>query len=191
VSVSAQVAQELIDQLLLGDPSLTVTVRDLARPPLPHIGEDFVSSLALPQEARSDRQRDAIALSDTLIGELLAADVVVIASSMINFGVTSTLKSWVDHIVRAGLTFQPGGHGTIGLVKDKTVYLVEASGFVYSEGPQRTNDFQETYLKMILAFIGLTEVDAIRVEGLAYGPDAAERAVSSALAKVRSFAPVA
>jgi FMN-dependent NADH-azoreductase len=190
-SVSAQVAQALVDELRLADPSLTVTVRDLARPTLPHIGEDFVSSLATPDEARSDAQRDAIALSDTLVQELFAADTVVIASSMINFGVSSTLKSWTDHIVRAGLTFRYDEQGVTGLVKGKNVYLVEARGGVYSEGPARANDFQESYLNAILGFIGMTDIDAIRVEGLAYGPEAAERAVSAALAKVRSFGTAA
>jgi FMN-dependent NADH-azoreductase len=126
-----------------------------------------------------------------LVQELLAADTVVIASAMINFAVSSTLKSWIDHIVRARVTFRHGEDGVTGLVQGKKVYLVEASGGVYSEGPGRTNDFQESYLKWILAYIGLTDIDAIRVEGLALGPDVAERAVSAALAKIKSVAVAA
>jgi len=142
----------------------------------------------LPVEQRTAAQANAVALSDTVIAELLASDTIVIASPMYNFGVPSTLKAWIDHLARAGHTFSYGATGPEGLVKGKKVYLVQARGGVYSEGPMGGYNFQEPYLKAVLGFLGMTEVETILVEGIAFGPEATEKALNGALGKVAALA---
>jgi FMN-dependent NADH-azoreductase len=188
-SHSTNVARELVAHLKWDQPDTTVTVRDLARDQLPHIGQDYVVGRTLPAEKRTPAQQEAVAISDALIQELVAADTIVIASGLINFGLPSTLKSWFDYVIRAGETFRYTPEGKAeGLLKNKQAYLVVARGGVYSEGPLKPLDFQEPYLKLLLGFIGITNVEVIRVEGVAFGPEAAEKAVDNAIAHAKSLA---
>jgi FMN-dependent NADH-azoreductase len=184
-SHSSRIAHQLADKLAAGQ--ATVVARDLFREPLPHIGEDFVTALGTPAEQRTPAQTAAVALSDRLIAELFAADVIVIASAMINFGVSSTLKTYIDYLLRAGATFRYTANGPEGLVKGKKAYIVQASGGVYSEGPMKPFNFQDTYLKHVLGFIGITEVEVIHIEGVAFGPEATEKALSSAAGRVSAL----
>lgn len=186
-SLSTKVATALVDRLQAQSPGATIVHRDLAAQPLPHIGEDFLAAQALAAEARSPAQQAALALSDTLVQELFAADTIVIASAMINFGLASTLKSWFDYLLRAGVTFRYDETGVHGLVGGKKAYLVEARGGVYSDGPAKAFDFQEPYLRHLLGFMGVTDIESIAVEGVAYGPDVAEKAVAGALDKVSTI----
>ena len=100
---------------------------------------------------------------------------------MINFNISSTLKAWIDHIARAGRTFSYGAEGPKGLVTGKKVYVVIASGGVYSDGPAAAFDHATPYLKTALGFLGMTDVEVIRIEGVAMGPEAEAKAISSAL----------
>ena len=188
-SHSTQIARSLVDQLTSGDPKSTVVVRDLFKDPLPHIGEHFVTALATPAEQRTTDQKIAIALSDELISEIFAADVIVIATGMVNFGIPSTLKTYIDHVLRGGVTFRYTEKGPEGLVKGKKAYLVHASGGVYSQGPAQAANFQDNYLKHVLGFIGITDVESIGMEGIAYGPEAAQKAVAAAAQRVQSVRP--
>ncbi len=184
-SYSTKVAKALVERLTGEHPDAAVTVRDLGAEPLPHIGEDFVGGMFTPADDRNASQRAEIERSDRLVDELLAADIVVIASAMINFAPTSTLKSWIDHIARSGRTFRYGADGVPeGLATGKKVYLVESRGGVYSEEPMRTIDFQEPYLRHMLGFLGMTDVEVIAVEGTIFGAEAAQKAVDAALGKV-------
>src|SRR6185437_360247 len=177
-SHSSRIARDLAHQLASGDLRSSVVARDLFKEPLPHIGEDFVTALSTPVEQRTPTQKVAIALSDQLIGELFAADVIVIASSMINFGVSSTLKTYIDYVLRSGATFRYTEKGPEGLVKGKKAYIVQASGGVYSAGPAKAVDFQDTYLRHVLGFIGITDVETIHINwGLPSTAAAPERAV--------------
>jgi FMN-dependent NADH-azoreductase len=119
-----------------------------------------------------------------LIDELVAADIVVIAAPMINFSVSSTLKSWFDYVARAGRTFRYGEAGPQGLVTGKRVIVVSASGGIYS-GENASLDFQVPWLRNMLGFLGMTDVEVIRVEGTALGPQAAEQALAQAGAQAR------
>lgn len=187
-SHSTRVARDLVARLQATNPGANVTVRDLGATPLPHIGEDFVIGLGTAEADRSSAQAEAIARSAALVAELKSADTIVIASAMINFGVTSSLKSWVDHVLRAGLTFRYTAEGPVGLLEDKKVYLVEARGGIYSSGPGKANDFQEPYLRSVLSFIGITDVEAIPVEGVAMGEEAAAKGLAAAAARVEALA---
>ena len=104
--------------------------------------------------------------------ELLAADIVVIAAPMWNFGIPSVLKAWIDHVVRAGLTFRYTANGSEGLIPaGHKVIIVSARGGMYSDGPAKHLDHQETYLQVVLGFMGLKDIAFIRAEGVAMGED--------------------
>jgi FMN-dependent NADH-azoreductase len=182
-SYSNRVATEVLTELRARNPGATVTVRDLALEPLPHIGEDFVAATRSPNGPQTDAQRALLARSNELVDELLAADVIVIAAPMINFTIPTSLKAWIDYVARAVRTFRYSEKGPEGLVTGKQVILVAARGGVYS-GAGNALDFQVPYLKGVLGFVGLTDIEVIEVEGTAYGPDAAEKAVAAATAKL-------
>lgn len=181
-SYSNRVAADVLDELRARNPGATVIIRDLARDPLPHIGDDFVAATRSPNGPQTDEQRALLAQSDALVDELLAADLIVIAAPMINFTIPSNLKTWIDYVARAGRTFSYSEKGPQGLVTGKQVIIVAARGGIYPAG--NTLDFQLPYLKGVLGFLGMTDVEVLEVEGTAYGPDAAEKAVAAATAKL-------
>ena len=183
-SYSNRVAAQVIGEISARNPGTSVTVRDVARDPLPHIDDDFVIATRSPGGPQTERQRALLAQSDALVDELFAADVIVIAAPMINFTIPSTLKSWVDYVARAGRTFRYSEKGPEGLVTGKQVILVAARGGVYAENAAL--DFQVPYLKSVLGFLGMTDVEVIEVEGTAFGPEAAEKAVEGATAKLHT-----
>jgi len=176
-SYSNQVADNLIENLRHVHPGASVSIRDLGREPPPHIDMDFASGLATTAEQRSANQRTAVDRSDTLVEELLDADIVVIAAAMINFAIPSTLKAWVDHVTRSGKTFSYGQGGPKGLVGGKRVILVLAKGGVYS-GSAQSIDFVTPYMKHMLAFLGMSDVQVIEVEGTNLGAQSAEAALA-------------
>jgi FMN-dependent NADH-azoreductase len=185
-SYSNRVAAGVIRELRQVDPQTTVTVRDLAQDPLPHVDVDFVTATRSPDGPRSERQRAILAQSDALIAELLAADIIVIAAPMINFSVATTLKSWFDYVARAGRTFTYREAGPKGLVTGKRVIVVSASGGIYS-GANAAFDFQLPWLRNMLGFLGMTDVEVIRIEGTALGPEAADKALERAHAHARDL----
>ena len=182
-SYSHRVARRIVDDLVDGNPGARVVVRDVARQPLPHITETFGTARVAPVEKRSDADRQALLLSDALVDELLAADVIVIAAPMHNFGLPSSLKAWIDHIVRPGRTFSYSEKGPQGLVTGKKAVFVFARGGLYSDGPMQAFDFQEPYLRAALGFVGITDVEVVRVEGVAFGEEAVSQALRSAEAQ--------
>ena len=179
-SYSHQIARRIVDDLKSRHPAATVVVRNLAKEPLPQVSEDFATGRMLAPDKRSASEAEAIALSDVLVGELMAADVVVLATPMHNFGVSAAMKTWIDQIVRPGITFSYSDKGSAGLVRNKKVILVLARGGVYSEGSMKAYDFQEPYLRAALGFIGMTDIEVVRIEGVALGEDAVRTAVTSA-----------
>jgi FMN-dependent NADH-azoreductase len=183
-SYSNRVATQVIDEISGRNPGATVTVRNLAADTLPHIDDDFVVATRSPNGPQTDKQRGQLAQSDALVDELFASNVVVIAAPMINFTIPSNLKAWIDNVARAGRTFSYSAAGPQGLVTGKQVILVVARGGVYATNPAL--DFQVPYLKSVLGFLGMTDVEVVEVEGTAYGPDAAEKAVEAATAKLHA-----
>ena len=190
-SHSTRVARELVRSLTANDPTADVVVRDLAASPLPHLDGGFLAALHTDAAARTTAQAEAVAGADSLVAELLAAETLVIASAMINFAPASTLKSWFDNLLRAGVTFRYDEAGPQGLVTGKKVYVVAAQGNIYSQGPAKPFDFQVPYLKHVLGFMGMTDVEVIAIEGVAFGPDVAEKAVQAALERVSSVPALA
>ena len=183
-SYSNRVASNVVDELVSRNPGATVTVRNVATDPLPHIDDDFLAATRTPQGPQTERQRVALAQSDALVDELFAADLVVIGAPMINFTIPTTLKAWIDNVARPGRTFSYSEAGPKGLVTGKQVVLVAAKGGVYAANPAL--DFQVPYLKGVLAFLGMTDVEVLDVEGTAYGPEIAEKAVAAASVKLHA-----
>jgi FMN-dependent NADH-azoreductase len=179
-SHSSQIAKKILDDWNASHTNAKVVVRDVAADPLPHVGPEFIAAQALAPERRSPAQRRALETSDELINELAAADLLVLAVPMHNFSLPSSLKAWIDHVVRAGRTFAYSQDGPRGLLTGKKAIVVVARGGIYSEGPAKAFDFQESYLRSILAFIGIADVQVVRVEGVAMGPDAAKNAPKAA-----------
>ncbi|MBV8037175.1 NAD(P)H-dependent oxidoreductase [Roseateles sp.] len=180
-SVSTRLANELTAGLRAAHPAATVTVRDFAVSPLPALDEATLGALFTPAEARNAEQAARVALNDQLIAELFAADAVVIGVPMINFNVSAQLKNWIDAIARAGVTFKYGEQGPIGLVTGKKVYVVSARGGIHRDQP---TDQVVPYLRTVLAFLGMTDVEFIYAEGLNMGPEIAGRGLSSARAQI-------
>src|SRR5436305_1208121 len=182
-SYSNRVATNVLTELRTRNPGARVTGRDPGREPLPHIDDDFVTATRGPTMPQTDEQRALLARSEALVDELLASDVIVIAAPMINFTIPSNLKAWIDYVARAGRTFRYSEKGPEGLVTGKQVIIVAARGGVYSDAGKAL-DFQLPYLKSVLGFLGMADIEVLEVEGTAYGPDAAEKAVAAATAKL-------
>jgi FMN-dependent NADH-azoreductase len=133
---------------------------------LPHLNYQAVKGISTKDKAEAESLKDALHLSDELSEELLSSDLLVIATPMWNFGLPSSLKAWIDHVVRAGKTFNYAGAGVEGLAKGKKAILVLASGGVFSEGPWKSWDTVEPYLRQILGFIGIEDVQTVRAQGM-------------------------
>lgn len=182
----------MLAELKSKHPDSEVIVRDLAKSPFPHLNGLTIGAFYTPPEQRNATLSEAIKLSDQAVDELFAADVIVIGAPMYNFGIPSSLKAWIDHIVRSGRTFRYGPSGPMGLVpSEKKVIIVSARGGVYSDGPTKALDYQETYLRAILGLIGLTNISFVRAEGVAMGTDGANTAMQSAEAQVAAAVQMA
>ncbi len=178
-SVSNQLTTHIVNQLRLKNGKSKVIARDLGSNPVPHLTQDSTIALRVP-EAENEVQANAQALSDELIAELKAADLLVIGAPMYNFGIPSTLKAWFDYVLRAGVTFSYSDAGPEGLLKGKRAIVVLTRGGLYSEGPAQLMDAQEPHLRTLLGFIGITDVTFIRAEKLAFGASFQEEAIAAA-----------
>ena len=180
-SASRAVSRALVAAWSAAHPDTAIMSRDLAASLPPHMTADLVTGLATEPDRRTPAQAAAVALSDTLIAEAEAADVIVIGAPMYNFSIPSTLKAWIDHVVRVQRTVRYTAEGQVeGLLTGKRVFVVASRGGIYSEGPRQAFDFQEPYLRTILGFVGLTDTTFIRVEGLGMGPEAAAEGLARA-----------
>jgi FMN-dependent NADH-azoreductase len=177
-SVSNKLTRQLADRLKAMDPALEIKVRDIGADPVPHLVAETVG--AIRGVADTDAARATLALSDRLIDEVREADLIVIGSPMYNFGISSTLKAWFDHVLRAGVTFSYSETGPEGLMTGKKAVVVEARAGFYSEGPAAGMDSQEPHLRTLLGFMGITDVTFVRAEKLAFGPEAAAAAIEAA-----------
>lgn len=185
-SVSRILIEEAVIQITAAAPGTKVVRRDLGSNPVPHL---TTANLAGVRGTPStDEERAARALSDTLIGELKAADTVVIAAPMYNFSVPTSLRAWFDFVLRAGETFRYSEAGPEGLLKGKIVIVLTSRGGLYSEGPAAAADFQEPYLRHLLGFVGITDVTFIHAEKIGFGPEARAAAISGAKAGIARVA---
>ena len=159
----------------------TVTVRDLAANPVPVLDGELVGALRPSDAALTERQQQALTLSDQLIAELQAHDIIVIAAPMYNFNISTQLKTYFDLIARAGVTFRYTETGPEGLVVGKKAVVLSTRGGIHKDTP---TDLVTPYLALFLGFIGITDVQTILAEGIAYGPEVATKAIEDAKAQI-------
>ena len=134
----------------------------------------------------TEAQKRENAVSEQLVSQFLAADVVVIGAPFYNFGIPTQLKAWIDRIAQPGRTFKYGANGPEGLAKGKTVIVASARGGVYSTSAGgQAMEHQESYLQTVMGFFGVTDVRFVRAEGVAMGPDAKAQALAAAAEHTR------
>jgi len=186
-SHSSRLARSIVERVLASLPegaTPKITVRDLGRTPHPELNETALQALFTPAEQRTPEQAARVALDDALIAELQAADVVVLGVPMYNFGVPAPLKNWIDAISRAKVTFQYTANGPEGLLKGKKVYIALTRGGQYRNTPA---DTQVPYLKTVLSFLGMGDIQLVYAEGLAMGPEAEQQALAAAQAQIEDL----
>jgi FMN-dependent NADH-azoreductase len=178
-SASRAVSAAIVARMRQSDPSLDVSYRDLAAEPVPHLSGGYLAAASGAPGGESFAQE--IADSAALMDEFLAADIVVIGAPMYNFAIPSQLKAWLDRVLVRDKTFRYTATGPEGLAGGKRVIVAVARGGVYSEGaPAAPFDFQEPYLRGVFGFIGITDVEFVRAEGVNLGPDQRAAALASA-----------
>ena len=180
-SAGTQIARSLVARMVAANPGSTVSRIDLAQDALPHLDAEEFNSWSVPAEQRSKAQQALAARSDALIEQLLAHDTLVLAVPMYNLGIPSTLKAWIDRVVRAGKTFTYTSEGPQGLAGGMEAYLVLTRGGSYRNTPL---DTQTAYLESVLGLIGIDSVQTIFAESLNRGGDAREQALDGAMARV-------
>ncbi|MGN8345811.1 FMN-dependent NADH-azoreductase [Pseudomonas sp. SMV71] len=184
-SVSRQLTQTFISQWKAAHPTDEISVRDLAINPVPHLDAHLLGGWMKPAEQRSDTENASLERSNELTDELLAADVLVMAAPMYNFAIPSTLKAWLDHVLRAGVTFKYTPTGPQGLLSGKRAFVLTARGGIHAGG---STDHQEPYLRQVMAFIGIHDVTFIHAEGMNLGGDFQEKGINQANAKLSQVA---
>jgi FMN-dependent NADH-azoreductase len=184
-SHSTRLANAIVERLRAqaGAGKAVLTVRDLGRTPHPELNETALQALFTPPEQRNAEQAARVAKDDELIAEIQAADVLVMGVPMYNFGVPAALKNWIDAISRARVTFQYTDKGPEGLLKNKKVYVALTRGGLYRNTPA---DTQVPYLRTVLAFLGMTDVQFVYAEGLAMGPEAERNALATAETEIEA-----
>lgn len=181
-SASRQLTRQIVDRLTAADPKAQVTYRDLDRAPLPHLDSNHLAGMA-PGAVTGETTRKELADSTAALEEFLAADVIVIGAPMYNFSVSSQLKAWIDRVLVAGKTFSYTAEGPKGLAGGKRVIIASSRGGIYQpDTAMAAMDFQETYLRAVLRFIGIDNVEFVRAEGVAFGPEQREAALAGAIA---------
>lgn len=182
-SYSIKLSRAVAEKIQQKYPGSTLEEVDLVEQGIPHLTPDVLRTFFIPAEQHTAEDKQSIQLSDALVKQLFAADIIVIGAPLINFTIHSSLKAWIDHITRAGITFGYGEHGPVGKVTGKKVYVAMSSGGVYSEGPGKANDFVAPYLKAFLGFLGMTDLTVFRAEGLKV-PGVKEHAMEKAIESI-------
>ncbi|EGQ9233121.1 TPA: FMN-dependent NADH-azoreductase [Vibrio alginolyticus] len=177
-------SNKLVEDFIKNVDQDKLTVRDLAANPLPVL--DFAVATALrATEDLSQEQQAVVDLSDTLIEEVKAADTLVIAAPMYNFTIPTQLKNWIDLIARAGVTFKYTENGVQGLIKGKKAIVVTTRGGIHKDSP---TDNVTPYLRTVLGFVGITDVEFVYAEALNMGEDAAAKGISEAQSQLATMA---
>ncbi len=186
-SHSRDIADFFVEHWLNANLEGRVVTRDLVEEPIPHISEETITGYYTPKEQHTPELKAATALSDKLITELKEADIVLIDTPMYNFSVPSALKAWIDQVSRVGETFSfSPDTGFEGLVTGKPVYVITATGAVFSDEAMQPMDFLTPYLQLLLGFLGFAQVEVFEIEGTSTDEAAVE--LSSDKVKARIIA---
>ena len=187
-SASRKLSAAAVARLQAKHASATVTCRDLSTHAPGHLNGLELSGFFTPADQWNDAQKTAMAPNLDILNEFLAADVIVIGTPMYNFGVPSSLKAWIDRVVRAGVTFKYGANGPEGLVTGKSLVILSSRGGVYSNTDWgRALDHQEQYLQDVLGFLGVKDCTRIRAEGTSMGPDMLKMAMDKAMEQIAAL----
>ena len=188
-SVSRALTHQIVEQWRASHPSTVVDYLDLAQNAPSHLDAHSIGFRAPPQVAAlTPRQVEENAISEKLVAQFLAADVVVIGAPLYNFTVPTQLRAWIDRIAQPGRTFGYTKKGPHGLAGGKTVIVASTRGGVYStsEGG-RAMEHQESYLQTVFGFLGVTDIRFVRAEGVAMGDAAKTAALDAATLAVRAL----
>jgi FMN-dependent NADH-azoreductase len=189
-SVSRQLTQRIVAQWRATHPGTVVEYLDLAADAPSHLSVDSLGFRLGPNaEGLSEVQRRENEISEKLVSQFIAADVIVVGAPMYNFSVPTQLKAWVDRVAQVGRTFKYTEKGPQGLAGSKAVIVASSRGGVYSTNPALAGlDHQESYLKTVFGFFGITDIQVVRAEGVAMGDAAKAQALSAAEMVIRSLA---
>lgn len=182
---SSRLATRFVELWRAANPGATVLLRDLAREPVPHLDAQRFGAFLANERVRDAAQKNVVAYSDLLIGELKRADVIVLGLPMYNFGVPSMLKAYFDHVARAGVTFRYTDKGSVGLLAGKRAFVFAARGGLYARTPA---DTQTAYVRAFLHFLGIEQVEFVYAEGLAIGEASRQAAIARAQSDIERIA---
>lgn len=183
ISYSIKLGNNIVEKIKDKYPGSTVEELNVVDMEIPHLTPAVLRTFFIPADQLTEADKEAIRLSDDLVKQLFAADIIVIGAPLINYTIPSSLKAWIDHITRAGITFGYGENGPVGKVTGKKVYVAMSSGGIYSEGPGKANDFVAPYLKAFLGLLGMTDLTVFRAEGLKV-PGLQEHAMQKAIESI-------
>jgi len=191
-SATRELGAALVDKWQRQHPRSEVRYLDLAREPLNHLTGELLGAESVPVDQRGPELQRDVEDGQRALEDFLAADVIVVGAPMYNFSIPSQLKAWIDRIAVKGKTFRYTEKGPEGLAKGKKVIIVSARGGIYSAGePASVMDFQENYLRGVFGFLGVTDIEFVRAEGLNYGPAQREKAITLALDSIAAELPLA
>ena len=179
-SYSIKLGNTIIEKIQEKYPGSTVEELNLVDIEIPHLNPAVLRTFFIPSDQLTEEEKESIRFSDKVVKQLLAVDIIVIGAPLYNYTIHTSLKAWIDHVTRAGITFGYGENGPIGMINDKKVYVAMSSGGVFSEGPGKANDFVAPYLKSFLGFLGMTDLSVFRAEGLKV-PGIKEHALQKAI----------
>jgi len=187
-SVSRHLSASIVAQQQALHPGIEIVRRDLATDPVDHLSGLHLAAAQGAVPEAEPLQRD-LASGQAALEEFLDADIVVVGAPMYNFGIPSQLKAWIDRLAVAGRTFRYSENGPEGLAGGKTVIIASSRGGFYGADTQAAFlDHQETYLRGVFGFFGITDISFIRAEGVAMGEPQRQQAIDSAEAEIRKLA---
>lgn len=189
-SVSRKLSADIVARLEAAVPNTSVTYRDLAASPIPHLSGGYLMAAQSAQANHAPAIREDLAIGGAVLSEFLAADTVVIGVAFYNFSIPTQLKAWIDRILIAGQTFRYGADGQVeGLAANKRVVLAIARGGFYGPGTAaQAAEHAETYLRTALGFIGITQIEVVAAEGIAVGPEQRQIALDGAVGQIEALA---
>lgn len=182
--VSNELAAEFLKLSQASEQRQQIVTRDLSVEGIPHIDSNWLSALAKSPDDRSDAEQTKVDYADDLISELQDADLIVIGAPMYNFSIPSVLKSWFDHVARAGVTFKYTENGSVGLLGNKKVLIIATMGGIHEIGK---SDHLRPYLSTMLGFLGLNDVEVVVAQGLNMGSEHREAGIKSAKTRIREI----
>ena len=166
-SYSRKLGNAIVEKIEEKYPNSTIEQLDLVESNIPHLTPETVTAMFTPAEHQIDEVKQILSLSDKLVKQLFESDIIVIGAPLINRTIHSSLKAWIDHITRRGITFGYSAEGIpMGLVSGKKVYIAMSSGGIYTDEQGKSNDFVVPYLQSFLGALGMTDITAFRAEGL-------------------------